>query len=424
MSEDRVFVKCAWRLVPFMGVLYLVNYIDRTNAGFAALTMNRDLGFTPAIFGFGASVFFLGYLAFQVPANAVLERVGARRTVFCIMAAWGTISAVTAFVHGPAGFYTLRFLLGVAEAGFFPGMIFYLTLWFPQAHRGRFAASFLCAIPLSGIIGGPLSALILEMDGVGGLHGWQWLFLIEGLPASMLAFAVLKWLPDDPAHAAWLNETEKKAIAARLGDETAHEQDLWPALRDPRVLALSLAGFAQGCSLYGTGLWLPQIVKAMGYSNLGTGVVVALCYVASMAAIIVWGYSSDRRGDRIRHAAIAWLLAAAGFLAASLAQNNSVALAGLTLAVAGTLSAIGPYVTIVPTFLRGAAAAGGIALVNTIVSLGGFVGPALIGVLKEQTGTYASAMAMLAIELVLAAIVVLALGRAMAARKALLRPLM
>ncbi len=416
MTDDRVFTKCAWRLIPFMGLLYLANYIDRVNAGFAALTMNKDLGFSPAVFGFGAGVFFVGYLAFQVPANAVLERVGARRTVFWIMASWGAISSATAFVEGAPSFYALRFLLGVAEAGFFPGMIFYLTLWFPQAYRTRFAAAFLCAIPLSGIIGGPLSALILEMDGTAGLRGWQWLFLLEGLPASVLAFAVLKWLPDDPVHAVWLDETEKEAIAVRLGDETAHEKDLWSALADPRVLALSVAAFAQGCALYGTGLWLPQIVRGMGFSNFGTGIVVALCYGASMAAMIVWGYSSDRRDDRIWHTALAWLLAAAGFLTASLAQTNAVALAGLTFAVAGTLCAVGPYVTIVPTFLRGAAAAAGIALVNAFVSLGGFVGPLLIGVLNERSGKYASAMAMLAVGLVLGALIVLALGRAMRRR--------
>jgi ACS family tartrate transporter-like MFS transporter len=419
MTEQyRVFAKCAWRLIPFMGLLYLANYIDRVNAGFAALTMNKDLHFSPTVFGFGAGVFFVGYLAFQVPASAVLERAGARRTVFWIMASWGAISAMTAFVQGAVSFYALRFLLGVAEAGFFPGMIFYLTLWFPRSYRTRFAAAFLCAIPLSGIVGGPLSALILEMDGVSGLRGWQWLFLLEGLPASLFALAVLKWLPDSPADAPWLNETEMNTIAAHLGLQTATatEQDLWSALRDPRVLVFSFAGFASGSSLYGTSLWLPQIVKGMGFSNVGTGAVVGLCYLASMAAMIVWGYSSDRRGDCIWHTALAWLLAAAGFLIASLAQNNAVTLAGLTLAVAGTLCAIGPYVMIVPTFLRGVAAAGGIALVNMIVSLGGFVGPVLIGLFRERSGAYASAMAMLAAELVLAALIVLALGRTMAPR--------
>ena len=209
-AQDQVFAKCAWRLIPFMVLLYLVNFLDRLNVGFAALTMNKDLGFSPAIFGFGAGVFFIGYLLFQVPANVILERVGARRWIFCITAIWGLISASNAFVQGPTSFYALRFLLGVAEAGLFPGMIFYLTLWFPQTYRARFNASFYLAIPLAGIIGGPLSGLILGMDGVGDLHGWQWLFLIEGTPALVLAFAVLKFLPDGPADASWLTARRRK----------------------------------------------------------------------------------------------------------------------------------------------------------------------------------------------------------------------
>jgi ACS family tartrate transporter-like MFS transporter len=417
MSDHRVFAKCAWRLIPFMGLLYLANYIDRVNAGFAALTMNKDLGFSPAIFGFGAGIFFIGYLLFQVPANAILGRVGARRWMFCILATWGAISASTAFVQGPASFYALRFLLGVAEAGFFPGMIFYLTLWFPQAYRARFAASFLCAIPLSGIIGGPLSGLILGIDGAAGLHGWQWLFLIEGLPASLLAFAVLKLLPDGPAHAAWLDGAEKNAIAARLAAEDfVGDRDLWRALRDPRLLALALAGFAQGCALYGTTLWLPQIVQAVGFSNLATGFVVALPYVASMGAMILWGRSSDRRGERIWHIALGWLLAALGFLGASLAQSEIIELLALTLAMAGVLAVISPYFALPSSFLRGPAAAGGIALINMIVSLGGFVGPTLIGVLRQETGGYAAGMAALAVGLLVSALIVLAVGRAMAPR--------
>src|SRR5882762_10162239 len=298
-EQDAVFTKCAWRLIPFMGLLYLANYIDRVNAGFAALTMNTDLSFSPSVFGFGAGVFFVGYLLFQVPANIVLGRIGARRWIFAILLTWGAISAATAFVQGPSGFYTLRFLLGVAEAGFFPGMMFYLTLWFPQAFRARFAASFICAIPLSGVVGAPLSGLILGMDGFLALHGWQWLFLIEGLPVSLLAFAVLNYLPDGPREAAWLSPAEKSAIATRLAaDSGAEDKDLWHALRDPRIVVLALAGFGEGSALYGTGLWLPQIVGAMGYSNLATGIVVALVYTASMGAIVGLGYSSDRRGER------------------------------------------------------------------------------------------------------------------------------
>ena len=394
MTDDRVFAKCAWRLIPFMMLLYVVNFIDRVNVGFAALTMNKDLGFSPAIFGFGAGVFFIGYLLFQVPANVILERVGARRWIFCILVVWGAISAANAFVQGPTSFYALRFLLGVAEAGFFPGMIFYLTLWFPQAYRARFTASFMAAIPLAGIIGGPLSGLILGMDGVAGLHGWQWLFLIEGLPACLLAFAVLKLLPDGPAHASWLSGAEKKRLPLASPPKTSWRIGTFgrPCAIRACLRSASLFGIVM-IAFYGTSLWLPQIVQAMGFSNRATGFVVALPYVAGMAAMILWGRSSDARGERIWHVALPMLLAAAGFAGASVAQTDPLVLVALTLSMVGIVSAYGPFWSLPSSFLRGSAAAGGIALINTIASLGGFVGPSLIGVLKEQTGGYASAMA-------------------------------
>jgi ACS family tartrate transporter-like MFS transporter len=299
-------------------------------------------------------------------------------------------------------------------------MIFYLTLWFPQAFRARFAAGFICAIPLSGIVGGPLSGLILGMDSFLGLHGWQWLFLLEGLPVSLLAFAVLKYLPDGPREAAWLSPAEKSEIAARLAaDPAAENEDLWRALRDPRIVVLALAGFADGSALYGTGLWLPQIVGAMGFSNFATGLVVALAYTASVGAILALGYSSDRRGERTWHVALAWLLSAAGCAIASLAGNNLVALIGLTLAV--VQSGISPYFAVPSTFLKGAAAAGAIALMNTMASLGGFVAPTLIGILRERSGNYSSGMAMLALELIAGALIIVALGRAMTPHRATAR---
>ena len=214
MDADRIFRKCAWRLIPFLTLLYVVNFLDRVNVGFAALTMNKDLGFSPTAFGFGAGLFFAGYALFQVPANAVLERVGARRWMFCILFVWGLISASNAWVTSATQFYLLRFFLGAAEAGFVPGIFFYLTLWFPPSHRGRFIASFMAAAPLSSAIGGPLSGSILSMGDVLGLHSWQWLFLIEGLPTCMLAFAVLRFLPDQPASARWLSSDEKKTIVS------------------------------------------------------------------------------------------------------------------------------------------------------------------------------------------------------------------
>jgi len=420
MTEgDQVFGKCAWRLIPFMLLLYIVNYLDRVNVGFAALTMNKDLGFSPGTFGFGAGIFFFSYALAQVPFGIILERVGARRAVFCIMLVWGFLSASTALVTSPAGFYAVRFLLGVAEAGFFPGMLFYLTLWFPHAHRARFTALFVTGIPLASIIGGPLSGLILGMDGLGGLHGWQWLFLMEGLPAALLAFAVLKYLPDGPASAPFLSLTEKENIARRIGaDSTAKEHNLWPALRDPRVLALGVVGVGNGAALYGSGVWLPQMIKAMGFSNLQTGFVVALPYAAAAAAMILWGRSSDKRGERTWHIAIPLLVGAAGFAGASIAHSNLLMVLALTFAVVGTLSYFGPFFAFPSSFLSGPAAAGGIALVAALANLGGFLGPTIIGMIRQRTGGYADAMAALAIALTVSAAIIVVLGFTIGARKA------
>jgi MFS transporter, ACS family, tartrate transporter len=411
-GEDRLLAKCAWRLIPFMAVLYLVNYVDRVNAGFAALTMNRDLGFSPSVFGLGAGIFFAGYLLFQIPGNALVERFGARISICWIMLAWGAISAVTAFVHSASAFYVLRFVLGIAEAAFFPGMIFYLTLWFPRADRARFTAAFACAIPMSGIVGGPVSSLVLRMDGTLGLHGWQWLFLVEGIPACVLAFAVLRMLPDCPANAPWLTTREKAALAARLSDEPETEdRELGDAMRNPRVYGIALAGLGRGAALYGATLWLPQMVQAMGFSNLLVGFIVTIPYIASVIAMIIWGYSSDRSGDRIWHVALPTLVAAAGFTGAAVFRGNLPVLASLTLCMVGLLAATSPHFVLASSFLRGKAAAASIALLNSATSVGGFVGPILVGVLKQQSGTYGSAMGVLAFGLFLSALIIIAVGR-------------
>ena len=418
MSDDRVFAKCAWRLIPFIALLYLVNYIDRVNVGFAALTMNADLGFTPAIYGFGAGVFFLGYCAFHVPSNAILHRVGARWTIFSILLAWGLLSAGCAFVQGPLSFYVLRFLLGIAEAGFVPGMLLYLTYWFPQNYHGRLTAGFMTAVPLAFVIGGPLSGLILGLNGVGGIHGWQWLFLLEGLPAVLLAFVALQLLPDGPAQASWLDAGEKAAISARLtyaGNPEDHR--LLLALRDPRVLALGVAGFGLTCALYGVQLWLPQMVQAMGYSNRATGWIVAVPGAAAIAAMILLGRSADRRGDRVWHIALTLALSAASLIAAGFAQADLVVLAAVSLAFIGPIAAV-PLLNSLPgSFLRGPAAAGGIALYLAITNLGGFAGPYIVGALKGQSASYTSAMTVLALGLLVTALIVVVLGPAMARRK-------
>jgi ACS family tartrate transporter-like MFS transporter len=420
MNEDRVFIKCAWRLIPFMMLLYVVNYIDRVNVGFAALTMNKDLGFSPAIFGFGAGLFFLGYLLFQVPMSVALERTGARRSICAILTIWGAISAATALVQGPISFYALRFLLGVAEAGFFPVMLVYLTHWFPRSYRGRFTGLFMTAIPLSSIIGGPLSGFILAMQGLGGLAGWQWLFLIEGIPACLLGLTVLLLLPDGPGQAGWLTSGEKAIIAARVtAEDTARERHVWPALRDPRVLALGVVNFAILFSSKGVQLWLPQIVQGMGFSNLAIGFIVALAYLASVPAMVLWGRSSDLRDERIWHVALPALFAAAAFVAASLAHSAFLSLLAITLAAVGLSAILPTFFSLLSSFLSGPAAAAGIAMAIAIGNLGSFAGPSIVGLLRQQTGDFAAAMAAFALALGLAALIVLAVGRSMVPRPAL-----
>jgi ACS family tartrate transporter-like MFS transporter len=416
-SQEQVFAKCAWHLLPLMMLLYFFNFLDRVNVGFAALTMNQDLGFSPSVFGFGGGVLNIGYCLFQVPAALLLDRFGARRTVFCILAAWGVISAANAFVQNALEFSIARLLLGVAEAGFFPGMIFYLTLWFPQAYRARLIAGFYSAIPFSFIVGGPLSSAILELDGFGGLHGWQWLFLIEGLPVPALGLLVLRYLPDRPASARWLTADEKQVISARLAAEQVEEEPrLSSALLDSRVLLLGLAYFGWELGFYGLLLWLPQIVRAMGFANLTTGFVVAVPFAASVVAMLLWSRSSDKKGERIRHVAVASLAAALGFGVASTGAPDAIVLLALSLAAIGMVSFMPPFYSLPSTFLQGKAAAGGIALVSAIGRAGAFLGPFLIGALKEESGDYSSGMVLLAIGQFGAVLIVLALGRGLRAR--------
>jgi ACS family tartrate transporter-like MFS transporter len=421
-QQEQVFAKCAGRLIPFLMLLYFFNYLDRVNVGFAGLTMNRDLGFSPSVYGLAASVFFVSYAMFQIPATMFLERLGARRAVAIIMAAWGTVSAATALVHEPIGFYAARFLLGVAEAGFFPGMILYLTFWFPREYRARFTAIFMTAIPLSSTFGGPLSGFILGLDGAGGLRGWQWLFLIEGLPACALALAVVKFLPDGPASAPFLSAAEKQTIERRLAAERpAAPPSPWPGLYDPRVVLLGLAGTGINAAIFGNQLWLPQIVKSLGYSNLATGFVVSLPYLLGIPIMLLVARSSDRRGERVWHTAISLLVAAGGFTVAAMAHDPFVVIGGLFAVVWGLVGTYGPYYSLASSFFAGPAAPGAIALVNLMCTgLGGFLGPNIVGLLKQGTGGYGAGMLALAACLVISVIILLLVGRVIAARRTVL----
>ncbi len=414
MTQEQLLSKCAWRLVPLITLLYFVNIMDRVNVSFASLTMNHDLGFSPAVYGFGSGVFFLGYALFQVPANAILERVGARRWIFLILLLWGLFSASNAFVTGPTSFYAVRVCLGLVEAGFYPGMILYLTYWFTRPYRGRLVAIFMAALPAANIVGGPLSSLILGMNGDLGLAGWQWLFLIEGAPAVLLAFAVLAFLPDGPSKAPWLSRDEKAIITRALSaEDNSQHRDFWAALLDVKVLGLAIVYFGYSMGLYGVGLWLPQIVKSMGVSNLANGFVVALPYIAATVAMIWWGRHSDRTGERIWHVAWPAMLMVASLLVASVAHANLVIFLALALVQVGALSLQGPFWVLPSTFLGGAAAASGIALINSIgTGGGGFVGPYVLGLMREMTGGFAAGMAALAVGPMLTVTIVLLLGRA------------
>jgi MFS transporter, ACS family, tartrate transporter len=417
VTDERLFTRCAFRLIPLMLVLFLVNYLDRVNVAFAALTMNRDLNFSPAVYGFGAGVLFLGYFAFHVPANLILERVGARRWMFSILLVWGVLSAATALVQGPISFYVLRFLLGAAESGLYPGLIYYLTLWFPPEYRARYVANFLIGLPLAFVIGAPLSTLLLELDGLLGFRGWQWMFVLEGLPACVLAFVVLKMMPDSPAQAGWLSQAEKQFIAARLAaQEPPKHPRLLQALSDKRVIALGLIYLADQSAASGSRFWLPQIVQGMGFSNLLTGVIVALPFVVAMGAMFLWGRSSDLREERVWHVAIPLLLTALGFVIAMNTSSTVVALVALSVSMIGPLMFLGPFWGFGAAFLGGRAAAGAIAVVSALGSLGGFIGPNVVGVLREATASYAPGIIALAVALAVSAATVFALARGIKAR--------
>jgi ACS family tartrate transporter-like MFS transporter len=322
-------------------------------------------------------------------------------------------------VQGPTSFYVVRFLLGVAEAGFFPGMILYMSYWFPRAYRARLIATFMIAVPVSRIFGGPLSSIILQMDGVAGLDGWRWLFLIEGTPACLLALAVLKFLPDGPAHASWLTREEKATIAARLSaEETPVQREVWPALRDPRVLALGLVIFGTSLGSDGLSLWLPLIIQGMGVSNFANGFLVAVPSIAGACAMVLWARSSDRRGERVRHVALAELFAASGFALAAFAPSDPIMFLGLIVAVVGINAAYGPFYTLPSTFLGGPAAAGGIALIYSIGNLGSFAGPMILGLSSQETGNYSVSMLVFSFFLIVAASTVLLLGRSSQIRAA------
>jgi MFS family permease len=387
----RVFAKIGWRVMPILTTAYILNYLDRTNIAFAALTMREAIGITQTQLGIGAGIFFLGYSLLEVPSNVALYRYGARVWISRIMISWGLASAAMAFAVGPNSFYLFRLLLGAAEAGFFPGVAFYLSTWFPREYRTRIIAWFMVAIPISSVIGGPLSGLLLAMDGWLGLAGWQWLFVVEGLPAVVVGLMLLTRLTDRPEDAQWLTTDERRIVREQLAVEVKPKEvhRFGPALRDARVLILAGIQFGFLVGSYGIGIFLPQILDTGQLSNLQIGFVTSGCYAVASLTMLLWAGHVDRHGNKVGNLAASCLVAAVGFAGSIVfAQSLWLSIAAITVAVSGVNAARALFWTIPPRFLSGLAAAGGLAFINSIGTSGGFVGPTIMGWLTDQTGSF------------------------------------
>ncbi|MGY5393369.1 MFS transporter [Acinetobacter sp. NigerLNRRAM0016] len=413
--EKRTLRKITWRIVPFIMILYLIAYIDRVNIGFAAITMKEDLGFTSSILGFGAGIFFLGYFLFEVPSNIILHKVGARIWIARVMVTWGIIAGGMAFVESSTSFYVMRFLLGVAEAGFFPGIILYLSFWFPARNRAGVIALFMAAAPIATAIGSPISAALLEMHGIMGLAGWQWMFLIEALPAVILGVVVFFYMTDRPEKATWLKQDEREWLVKTMQSENASKDNqqhhsILRGLANPRVLALALVYFGTSAGLYTLGIWAPQIIKELGVSSMTVGLLNAIPPIISVVAMILWSRHSDKTNERTWHVALACITAAIGLVIAAGTGSVIGLIAALTIVNVGISCSKPPLWSMPTMFLSGAAAATGIATINSIGNLGGFAGPAMIGWVKDQTGSFTGGLYFVAGLLILSTVITLVLS--------------
>ncbi len=392
---QKILFKISWRLIPLLFLSYVCAYLDRINVGFAAKQLKEDLHFSDSVYGLGAGIFFLGYALFEIPSNVIMEKVGARRWIARIMISWGIISGATAFVNSPESFYVMRFLLGIAEAGFFPGIILYLTYWFPPSERGKSISRFMTAIPLSGLIGGPISGALLNLDGIANLYGWQWMFLVEALPSLLMGFYIFFFLPNSPAGAKWLTLEEKTLLADAIKeqeDELHKESDkpkAYAAFFSLPVWHMCLIYFFQVTGLYGIGLWLPDLLRSATHQgNIATGFLTAIPFLAGAISMVFWGWNSDRKQERKWHLIAGNLLGSGGFIiAGSNPDSLTWALFGMTVASMGVHATFGPFWALKTTLLAPGIAAIGIALINSMGNLGGFMGPSITGFLKQQTGS-------------------------------------
>ena len=399
--ERSTMRKAYSRLLPYCFLLYILCYIDRINVGFASLTMNKDLGLSAYIYGLAAGAFFWGYCLLEIPSNIILEKVGARIWIARIMITWGLASAATAFVVGPWSFFWVRVMVGVAEAGLFPGLLLYFHRWFPQRHRGRVVGWFLTALPMATALGGPLSTALLQLDGVWGLHGWQWLFLGEGIPTSLVGLTVYFFLTERPAAASWLTNDEKAWLEGELAQEkkaieAVRVHSIFSAMADPKVLIFTVIFAGIGMAGVGLNLFLPQILKGLGFSNNEAGLLTSVPYIFGTLAILGFGYLSDRLGDRF------WVLtgtcgcAALGMLLAGLLHDSLWVLAAFSLAVAGFYGMKSPFWPLPSTVLSGAALASGLAFVNAAGNFCGYLGPIVVGYIKDTTGSFEAGIYVLA----------------------------
>jgi ACS family tartrate transporter-like MFS transporter len=425
--ERRTIAKVSWRLLPLVALAYCIAYVDRSNISFAALTMNKDLGFSAYIYGWGAGIFFFGYFLFEIPSNLILEKIGARIWIARIMITWGIISGLTALVTGATSFLIIRFLLGAAEAGFFPGMILYLTYWFPNEYRGRVISTLFIAQPVANAVASIASAAILEMDGVLGIRGWQWIFIIEALPAVLLGLVILRIMTDRPAHAEWLAPEERDWLQARIDGEnrqveSAGRMTLMRALGDPRVMALSMIYFMSVTANYGIVFFMPQIIKGIGLSNMMTGLLSSLPYIVGTIGLLAWGWSSDRHNERRWHLITASTVGAIGLAFAAWSGASYWALLGMSAATAGIYGSRAAFWPMPSIFLTGTAAAGAIAMINAVGNLGGYVGPFVVGWIRDSTKSFEAGLYFLAACSLMAAVITFFAARAAGAPAAVPRP--